>query len=79
LADLSATLNEVCVARREIMAELQAGEAERIFDDKSNWAIPSEPLRPDIGLDQFAHAQEIFAQRRRRYQSEEMLAQLYTG
>jgi hypothetical protein len=43
LADLLTTLKEVWVARREVVARLQAGEAAPIFDGKWNWAIPLLP------------------------------------
>ena len=39
LADLPTTLKEVWVARREVIARLQAGESEPIFDGKWTWAI----------------------------------------
>ena len=48
LADLPATLKAVWVARREVIARIQAGETPPIFDGKWNWAIPSEPSLPDI-------------------------------
>jgi hypothetical protein len=39
LADLPTTLKEVWVARREVIARLQAEESEPIFDGKWTWAI----------------------------------------
>ena len=39
LTDLPTTLKEVWVARREVIARLEAGEAEPVFDGKWNWAI----------------------------------------
>lgn len=45
LADLSTTLKEVWVARREVIARLKAGEAEPIFDGKWNWAAGMPPLK----------------------------------
>lgn len=39
LADLPTTLKEVWVARREVIARLEAGEAAPIFDGKWNWTI----------------------------------------
>jgi hypothetical protein len=42
-SDLSTTLKEVWVARRQVMARCQAGEEGPIFDGKWNWAIPSTP------------------------------------
>ena len=39
LADLPATLKEVWVSRREVIARVAAGEAEPIFDGKWTWAI----------------------------------------
>jgi hypothetical protein len=48
LVDLPTTLKAVWVARREVIAQFQAGEAEPIFDGKWNWAIPSGPSLPDI-------------------------------
>ena len=44
LADLPTTLKEVWVARREVIARLEAGEAEPIFDGKWTWAIGMKDL-----------------------------------
>jgi hypothetical protein len=44
LADLPTTLKEVWVARREVIARLEAGEAAPIFDGKWKWAIVFEDL-----------------------------------
>jgi hypothetical protein len=44
LPDLPTTLKEVWVARREVIARLEAGEAEPIFDGKWNWAIGLKDL-----------------------------------
>jgi hypothetical protein len=44
LVDLPTTLKEVWVARREVMARLEAGETEPIFDGKWNWAIVLKDL-----------------------------------
>jgi hypothetical protein len=48
LADLAATLKEVWVARREVIARFQAGEAGPIFDGKWNWTTPDLPSLPDV-------------------------------
>ncbi|MHB1038543.1 MAG: hypothetical protein ACYC35_29110 [Pirellulales bacterium] len=48
LAELPTTLKEVWVARREVIARLEAGEAAPIFDGKWNWTIPREPSLPDF-------------------------------
>jgi hypothetical protein len=39
LDDLPATLKEVWVSRREVIARMAAGEAEPIFDGRWTWAI----------------------------------------
>ena len=51
LVDLPTTLKEVWVARREVIARFQAGEAGPIFDGKWSWEIPSTPSLPDIPSD----------------------------
>ena len=48
LAELPTTLKEVWVARREVIARFQAGEAAPIFDGKWSWEVPSTPPLPDI-------------------------------
>ena len=44
LANLSTTLKEVWVVRREVIARLRAGESAPIFDGKWKWAIVSMDL-----------------------------------
>jgi hypothetical protein len=44
LADLLTTLKEVWVARREVIARLEAGEVAPIFDGKWSWAV----TMPDV-------------------------------
>ncbi len=39
LDDLPATLKEVWVSRREVIARMKAGEPEPIFDGKWTWAV----------------------------------------
>ena len=39
LDDLPATLKEVWVSRREVIARMKAGEAEPIFDGRWTWAV----------------------------------------
>jgi hypothetical protein len=39
LSDLPATLKEVWVARREVIAKMHAGEKDPIFDGRWTWAI----------------------------------------
>ena len=48
LVDLPTTLKDVWVARREVIARFQAGEAEPILDGKWSWEVPSTPALPDI-------------------------------
>ena len=44
LADLPVTLKEVWIARREVIARLEAGESPPIFDGKWNWTRVQEHL-----------------------------------
>ena len=44
LDDLPATLKEVWVSRREVIARMKAGEAAPIFDGKWNWTIAMKDL-----------------------------------
>jgi hypothetical protein len=44
LDDLPATLKEVWVSRREVIARMAAGEREPIFDGRWTWAIGMEDL-----------------------------------
>ena len=44
LTELSVTLKEVWVARREVIDRLAAGESPPIFDGKWNWTVAPQLL-----------------------------------
>ena len=48
VAELSLTLKEVWVARREVLARLEAGETPPVFAGKWNWCVHSSPELPDF-------------------------------
>lgn len=47
LAELTTTLKEVWVARRQVIERLEAGEVAPIFAGRWNWAIVEGPSLPD--------------------------------
>ncbi len=48
LSELTTTLKEVWIARRDVIERMKLGEADPIFAGRWNWAIVKAPSLPDI-------------------------------